>query len=129
MAAWNSEKKYIHKSQKHCAMFCKILKYMQSVVNELKHTNIHWHSLLSRHIRQTWKGCRLDLMLTYYITFSVSIIDKCHISRIIQHNAYCTTPVIQVLSLRFPWKLLQRRDLYFIIYCCNHQEKIVRDQK
>lgn len=36
----------------------------------------------------------LDLTLAHYVTRSVSVIDKCHISWIILRNSDCATPVI-----------------------------------
>lgn len=42
----------------------------------------------------------LDLMLAHYVTHSVSMINECSISWIIQHNADCITPTIQARSLK-----------------------------
>lgn len=62
----------------------------------------------SCHMRPTWRDLSLNLTLVYYVTCSVTMIDKYHISWIIEHNTDCTTPVIQAGSLRITQTFLQR---------------------
>lgn len=76
-------------------------------------------------MRPTWKDPSLDLMLAYYVT--CSMIDKCHISWIKQHNTDCTTPVIQARSLRIPSEISAEEGL--VIHRYYHQRKGKRVQE
>lgn len=116
-------RKHTSKNQVCCRFTFTVIK---TPVQSKNSVHVHtWHVSLRHRRSLTQRDPSLDLMLAHYVTHSVSMINKCNISWIIQHNADCITPAIQARSLKNPQNFFSCRERISNLSLASH----IREKK